>query len=140
MEELKDYSGEFNPDLGMEEFSKEALIKLWHASGNMYTSQAQCWHDVIEEKFGREVVEEIEIEMVVTEDSLRVTTTNPMDILQLSVNLEIEVPPDMRQDLGVGAGDLIYEGRAEGENRFIASNTHPEGPRLEKFAIVNGGE
>ena len=63
MEELKDYSGEFKPNLKMEEFSKEALIKLWHASGNMYTSQAQCWHDVIEERYGREVVEEIETEV-----------------------------------------------------------------------------
>ena len=29
----------------------------------MYTSQAQCWHDVIEERYGREVVEEIETEV-----------------------------------------------------------------------------
>ena len=63
MTELKDYSGEFKPDLKMEDFSKEALVKLWHASGHMYTSQAQCWHDVIEERFGREVVEEIETEV-----------------------------------------------------------------------------
>jgi len=63
MEELKDYSGEFRPDLKMTNFSKEALVRLWHASGHMYTSQAQCWHDVIEERYGREVVEEIETEV-----------------------------------------------------------------------------
>jgi hypothetical protein len=63
MRELKDYSGKFIPDLNMADFSKEALVKLWHASGLMYTSQAQCWHDVVEERFGSDMVKEIEAEV-----------------------------------------------------------------------------
>ncbi len=68
MGELNDYSDEFKPDLKMENFSKEALIRLWHAAGRMYTSQAQVWHDVVEEKLDKEIVKEIEAEVWRRED------------------------------------------------------------------------
>lgn len=40
MEELKDYSGQFDPGLRPENFSKEALVKLWLSASQLYTGMA----------------------------------------------------------------------------------------------------
>ena len=37
MKELPDYSGDFDPNLKLQDFSKEALIKLLLAAGKLYT-------------------------------------------------------------------------------------------------------
>ena len=59
MEELKDYSGEFKPNLKMEDFSKEALIRLWQAGGKMYVGVDGLWHDMVKERYGDEVALEL---------------------------------------------------------------------------------
>jgi len=34
--EIKDYSGEFQLNLRKEDFSKEALVRMWLTAGSMY--------------------------------------------------------------------------------------------------------
>jgi hypothetical protein len=36
MEELKDYSGEFRRDIKLQDFSKDALVRLWTAASKLY--------------------------------------------------------------------------------------------------------
>ncbi len=59
MKELNDYSGEFNPNLRLEEFSKEALIKMWLAASKMYIGIEGLWRAAVEERFGSEVAEQV---------------------------------------------------------------------------------
>jgi hypothetical protein len=55
MAELKDYSGEFVPDLKYEDLSKEALVKLVNTFGGAFIAITGFWWSVIENKFGPEV-------------------------------------------------------------------------------------
>ena len=66
----------------------------------------------------------IEVQMVELQNGVSVSTTNPSGLTQVSVDLEITAPPDMRPTLQNGAGDIAYEGRGEGECHFgTASGT-----------------
>jgi len=58
MEELQDYSGEFNPDLRLADFSKEALLRLWEAGGKLYLGIDGLWYNFIREKFGEKTASE----------------------------------------------------------------------------------
>ncbi len=55
MSELSDYSGEFRPDLKMEDFSKEALVRLWKAGGKMYVGLDGLWYNAIQDAYGDDV-------------------------------------------------------------------------------------
>jgi hypothetical protein len=63
----------------------------------------------------------IEVEMVKLQSGVRIATTNPSDLGNVSVDLEITVPPDTRPMLQDGAGGISYRGRAEGECRFAVA-------------------
>jgi hypothetical protein len=54
MEELQDYSGEFSPDLRMQDFSKDALVGLWKACGQYALKISQYWTLAVMEEFGEE--------------------------------------------------------------------------------------
>ena len=36
MKELQDYSGSFRPDLKLQDFSKDALVRMWQAAAKLY--------------------------------------------------------------------------------------------------------
>ncbi len=42
MEELNDYSGEFNSDLKLTDFSKETLIRMWVAAAKLSIVPQAC--------------------------------------------------------------------------------------------------
>ena len=63
-------------------------------------------------------LDEIEVEMVKLTNGVRVATANPSELNNVSVDLEVTIPTDMRPSLQAGAGDIIYEGQAEGECFF----------------------
>ena len=68
---------------------------------------------------GREEdLDQIEVELVKLPNGVRVVSTNPLKLSQVSVDLEITVPPDTRPTLENGAGNIGYEGLAEGLCRF----------------------
>ena len=59
MEELQDYGGEFRPNLRMEEFSKDALVRLWRAAGMYALKISQFWTLLVMEKYGEEAALEL---------------------------------------------------------------------------------
>jgi len=54
MKDLDDYSGEFDPDLRLQDFSKDALIRLWEAGGRLYVGIIGFWYRLVRERFGEE--------------------------------------------------------------------------------------
>lgn len=52
MAELKDYSGPFDPDLRLTDFSKEALIKLLISASKAYLGIDGVWTTLMREKVG----------------------------------------------------------------------------------------
>ncbi|NQT47707.1 MAG: hypothetical protein HQ578_01885, partial [Chloroflexi bacterium] len=63
MEEMQDYSGPLRPDLKMEEFSKEALVRLWQAAGKLYVGLDGIWYSLIRERYGEDVARELDAEL-----------------------------------------------------------------------------
>jgi hypothetical protein len=55
MGELKDYSGEFTPNLKYEDFSKDFLIKVMREWTAAYLRQAEFWFQTIEEQGGQKL-------------------------------------------------------------------------------------
>jgi len=60
MEELQDYSGEFKPDLKLQDFSKDALVRLLKASAKLYVGIGGLYHRAIRERYGMDVALEFE--------------------------------------------------------------------------------
>ncbi len=58
-EELNDLSGPFRPDLKMEDFSKEFLLKLMNVWQFAWIRLSQAYYDLIRERDGFEVANEI---------------------------------------------------------------------------------
>ena len=54
MKELQDYSGDFRPDLKMEDFSKDALVRSWYAASKMYIGMYGFWLSLVREELGEE--------------------------------------------------------------------------------------
>lgn len=63
MEELRDYSGELRPNLKMEDFSKEALVRMWQAAGKLYVGLDGLWYSLIRERYGEDVARELDAEL-----------------------------------------------------------------------------
>jgi len=55
MAELQDYSGEFDPNLTLRDFSKEALIRLLVSASKAYLGIDGVWTSVMRDKFGDRV-------------------------------------------------------------------------------------
>ena len=60
MKELQDYSGEFLPELRLQDFSKDALIRLWQAGGRLYVGIIGFWFRLVRERFGEEAAKELQ--------------------------------------------------------------------------------
>ena len=52
---MQDYSGKFDPDLTMVDFSKEALIRLLVAAGKLYLGIDGIWTGLMRQKYGDKV-------------------------------------------------------------------------------------
>ena len=63
MAELKDYSGEFRPDLKMEDFSKEALVRLWRLGASLYIDLTGLYYTLHREKWGEDKARELDVEI-----------------------------------------------------------------------------
>lgn len=60
---MEDYSGKLRPALKMQDFSKDALIRLWQAAGKLYVGLDGLWYSLIRERFGEEVARELDAEL-----------------------------------------------------------------------------
>jgi len=61
---------------------------------------------------------EIEVEMIAVPGGVRIVTENPLELDDVSVDLEITTPSDTRPTLQNGVGSTNYVGRAEGACYF----------------------
>ncbi len=52
MSDLPDYSGDFNPDLKLQDFSKDALARLLVAAGKLYAGVDPMWVAAMRQRFG----------------------------------------------------------------------------------------
>ncbi|MDH3217469.1 MAG: hypothetical protein OEN01_14500 [Candidatus Krumholzibacteria bacterium] len=66
-------------------------------------------------------LDEIEVEMVELQNGVHVGTASPSGLNNVSVDLAVTVPTDLRPNLQAGAGTISYKGRAEGECFFAVS-------------------
>ncbi|MFO8010687.1 MAG: DUF6125 family protein [Dehalococcoidia bacterium] len=60
---LSDYSGEFDPDIRLDDFDKEALLRLYKAASRCYITIDGIWMSLVREKFGDEVARELELKV-----------------------------------------------------------------------------
>jgi hypothetical protein len=61
--ELQDYSGAFKPDLKLEDFSKEALVKMVSAVTRDYYAIGGIWHATAEREFGTAVAQRLSVDI-----------------------------------------------------------------------------
>jgi len=61
--ELDDYSGPFQPDLHLSDFSKEGLMKLVEVGGSIYGNVNRQWYRAAIKRFGQEVADEMHHEV-----------------------------------------------------------------------------
>ncbi len=61
--ELDDYSGSFQPDLHISDFSKEGLMKLVEIGGSIYGAVNRQWYRAAIKRFGQEVAGEMHREV-----------------------------------------------------------------------------
>ena len=61
--ELDDYSGEFQPDLHLSDFSKEGLMKLVEIGGSIYGAVNRQWYKAAIKRFGQKVADEMHHEV-----------------------------------------------------------------------------
>jgi hypothetical protein len=62
-EELDDYSGPFEPDLRLSDFSKEGLMKLVEVGGEIYGAVNRRWYMEAAKRFGQEAADEMHHEV-----------------------------------------------------------------------------
>jgi len=84
MSDLPDYSGEFRANATLEDFSKEAILRLWRLGSLTYMMLGGLWFDVVKDKVGVEKALEWEKEVWLKrggcENDIRVS----MDALNIS--------------------------------------------------------
>ena len=117
MEELEDYSGRLRPDLDMRDFSKDALVRLWRASGKLYVGLDGLWFNLIREKFGEQKARELSRENWQRETPLEVRRhREAMNIWGEDVEGYLKY-----LQVDIGAGGIWPDFRCEmtGENRGI---------------------
>jgi hypothetical protein len=61
--ELDDYSGPFQPDLHLSDFSKEGLMKLVEVGGSIYGAVNRQWYKAAVKRFGQKVADELHHEV-----------------------------------------------------------------------------
>ena len=63
MAELEDYSGQFDPNLRMQDFSKDAMGRLVELGGLLYSALASVYYRVLKQRFGEEMAMEVDREV-----------------------------------------------------------------------------
>ena len=54
MKELRDYSGEFDPDLSLDDFSKDALVGIVKLYSQLFMGVDGIWYSTVRDRHGEE--------------------------------------------------------------------------------------
>ncbi|MFC1910918.1 DUF6125 family protein [Chloroflexota bacterium] len=82
--DLKDYSGDFDPNMKLENFSKEALIQLVRAAAKLYGGMNQFWYHSVEKKLGRETANDIQHEVWVNSGASQAEVRNVCSAMNIT--------------------------------------------------------
>jgi hypothetical protein len=63
-------------------------------------------------------VNQIQVEITAWLDTVLVTATNPLNLSNAGVDVQITAPPDARLEIFIGVGNLSYEGRPKGAHSY----------------------
>lgn len=63
MKEMDDYSGEFEPDLKLTDFSKKGLIRLVEIGGAIYGGVNRHWYQAVAKRYGEQVADKMHHEV-----------------------------------------------------------------------------
>ncbi len=128
MGELKDYSGEFKPDLRLEDFSADTLVRAWETTSRLYILLDGCWVGLVKERFGEQAALEGESEIW-----RRVAPTDERwiaDVFNIHGNDVVTVFKLLQVEPLVG---VIYPTRFEVKNNNHGIFTIPKCRTLEYF-------
>ena len=130
MQEYEDYSGEFRSDAKLQDFSKDAILRLWRTSSLIYMMLGGLWFDVVKDHVGIEKALEWEKEVWLkkggAENDIRVS----MDALNISGN-DVAALLKAFQFAPGEAGWIDIECELKNNNHGILTATHC--PALEIF-------
>lgn len=134
MHEYEDYSGEFRPDAKLQDFSKDAILRLWRTGSLIYMMLGGLWFDVVKDHVGIEKALEWEKEVWLkrggSENDIRVS----MDALNISGN-DVAALLKAFQFAPGEAGWIDIECELKNNNLGILTATRC--PALEVFEATN---
>lgn len=84
MTELKDYSGEFDPDFSHEKFSKEPLLKLRETYADYIRAIDGFWYLTVKKKWGNDVA--LECDIAVWEKAMMFELKSLSEVLNIQGN------------------------------------------------------
>jgi len=123
MAELKDYGGNFVPNVRYEDFSKEFLIKLMHSWQKAYLRLSAFWYQAVLERSGMDVADDCNLEVwskvgeKVVPKFAAIGNVEPKTVLDaLKV---VQLAPDSHVGSELFAGELDIKN----ENHVITSTT-----------------
>lgn len=118
MRELRDYSGEFDPSLKLEDFSKEFLVKLMQQWAYAYLRMDEIWTDVIRGKLSKEETIKCELEAwgKVAEATLP-RIAEAMNIQPKTILDVMKIWQILPDGVGTGLYDATYE--IKNENHIL---------------------
>lgn len=109
MEKRTDYSGKMMPIIHYEDFSSEALVKLWKATAELYIIHTIVYMAKVAEKLGEETAKEIDLDVWLTMTPEHVQKIREvMDITGTDIESILKF-----YQMGPGAGAMFPEFECE---------------------------
>ena len=123
MDEIKDYSGEFRPNLKFEDFSKETLVKMWYAASKLYYEMNGSWYDLVREKLGEQMAADWNREVWFEKGMYKRDPDRVMQAINIVGQNDVTALLKMFQCDAGTAGVIDIECQMEGKNRGIVTAT-----------------
>jgi len=131
MPEMNDYSGPFKPDLTLDDFSKDFLIKLIHEYEYAWLHMTEAWYYALQERCGDQTANYCELEAW-----LRVgEKVNPRyaQLANIQLNTVLDSLKAMQMPLDNIRADALYSGQLDIKSPNHVIMTIPKCRSLEFF-------
>lgn len=136
--DLQDYSGDYKPDLKLEDLSKEALIKLVKINSKDFIELGGIWHTYVGKKYGYDVANDFTWQMWVGKDPV----VMDHDLKRILPAFKIEgddiasIFKYLQLTPAVGCYNYEHEVEFKNNNHAIMTITHcPSLLRFEKYNV-----